>query len=181
MWQKSSAERIRSADHPAFEEAFALYETAFPLHERRTREKQVGAMGHPEYHFTLIWEGEAFAGILLFWEGPSFRYVEYFAVSEALRGKGLGAEALRLLQGEGKDLLLEIDPPVEEVSHGRQRFYEKQGFQANPWSHVHPPYRKDFQGHDLVVMTWPEGWSRERYEAFATYLKGTVMADCGEI
>ena len=113
MRESTTFERIQSADHPAFEKAFGLYETAFPLHERRTREKQVGVMGHPEYHFTLIWEGETFAGILLFWEGPDFRYVEHFAISEALRGKGLGAEALRLLQGEGKDLLLEIDPPVE--------------------------------------------------------------------
>ena len=77
---------IDGMEDAAFEKAFGLYETAFPLHERRTREKQVGVMGHPEYHFTLIWEGEAFAGILLFWEGPDFRYVEHFAISEALRG-----------------------------------------------------------------------------------------------
>ena len=46
---------------------------------------------------------------------------------------------------------------------------------------IHPPYRPGFRGHELVVMTWPEGWVEERYDRFADYLKGTVMADCGEI
>lgn len=171
-------ERIQSAGHPAFEAAFALYEAAFPLHERRTRERQAAIMAHPEYQFTLLWEGETFAGILLFWEGPGFRYVEHFAISEALRGKGLGARALELLQEQGKPLLLEIDPPVDPVAVRRRHFYERQGFQANPWRHIHPPYRPDFHGHDLVVMTWPESWEEERYNAFAAYLSETVMADC---
>ena len=70
---------------------------------------------------------------------------------------------------------------MEEVSIRRQHFYEKQGFRANPWQHIHLPYRPGFRGHELVVMTWPEGWTKERYDRFADYLKGTVMADCGEI
>ena len=79
------------------------------------------------------------------------------------------------------ELLTLDDQPVEEVSIRRQHFYEKQGFRANPWQHIHPPYRPGFRGHELVVITWPEGWTKERYDRFADYLKGTVMADCGEI
>ena len=56
--------------------------------------------------------------------------------------------------------------------------WERAGFSANPWPHVHPPYRSGFAGHELVVMTCPGSWDRVQYEAFAAFLKDTVMADC---
>ena len=103
-------ERITSPDHPAFDRAFALYTISFPLHEQRTREKQERVLSHPEYHFDVIWEGETFVGILLHWEEEGFSYVEHFATDPALRGQGLGARALELLNSRGKSVVLEIDP-----------------------------------------------------------------------
>lgn len=36
----------------------------------------------------------------------------------------------------------------------------------------------ELHGHDLVVMTWPEPWEKERYDRFFSYLRYTVMTDC---
>ena len=77
-----------------------------------------------------------------------------------------------------KRQVLEIDPPRDEVSIRRQHFYERCGFTANPYRHVHPPYRAGYQGHPLVVMTCPAPASQEEYDRFAAYLGGTVMEDC---
>lgn len=170
--------RLTDPAGPEFETAFALYEVSFPLHERRTRSAQAVRLSHPEYRFTLLREGDRFQGILLYWEGPGFRYVEHFAIAPDLRGGGVGARALAELCGQGIPVILEIDPPVEEISIRRQHFYERCGFAKNSFPHVHPPYRKGFRGHPLVVMSAPGALTQETYDRFAGYLQNTVMSDC---
>lgn len=81
--------RLTDPAGPEFETAFALYEVSFPVHERRTRSAQAVRLSHPEYRFTLLREGDRFQGILLYWEGPGFRYVEHFAMPGAA-GRGSG-------------------------------------------------------------------------------------------
>ena len=127
----------------------------------------------------LLYEGDQFQGILLYWEGPGFRYVEHFAIAPELRGGGVGARALAELCGQGIPVILEIDPPVDEISVRRQHFYERCGFSKNPFPHVHPPYRKGFQGHPLVVMVRPGGPDPRRpMTASRGTCKITVMSDC---
>ena len=170
--------RLTDPAGPEFETAFALYEVSFPVYERRTRSAQAGRLSHPEYRFTLLREGDRFQGILLYWEGPGFRYVEHFAIAPELRGGGVGARALAELCGQGIPVILEIDPPVDEISVRRQHFYERCGFVKNPFSHVHPPYRGQFQGHPLVVMSAPSALSQSDYDRFARYLFDPVVSDC---
>ena len=115
-------------------------------------------------------------GILLHWEEEGFSYVEHFATDPALRGQGLGARALELLNSRGKSVVLEIDPPVDQISIRRQHFYERCGFVKNPFSHVHPPYRPEYPGHELVVLSSPRALTPAEYGAFACYLSAVVMA-----
>ena len=110
--------------------------------------------------------------------GWSLCYVEHFAIAPQLRGTGIGTRALEQLREEGRRVLLEIDPPVDEVSRRRQRFYEKAGFCANPFHHIHPPYRRGFSGHALVVMTSSGLVTPAEYQDFARYLDQVVMSDC---
>ena len=170
--------RLTDPTDPRFAPAFALYEISFPLHERRTRAAQEARLSHPEYRFTLLYEENRLQGILLYWEGPGFRYVEHFAIAPELRGGGVGARALAQLCAQGIPVLLEIDPPVDQISIRRQHFYERCGFVKNPFSHVHPPYRGQFQGHPLVVMSAPSALSQSDYDRFARYLFDPVMSDC---
>ena len=129
--------RLTDPAGPEFETAFALYEVSFPLHERRTRPAQAARLAHPEYRFTLLEEDGRLLGILLYWEGPGFRYVEHFAIAPELRDGGAGARALAEFTGQGIPVILEIDPPVDEISIRRQHFYERCGFaknsRATPW------------------------------------------------
>ena len=73
--------RLTDPAAPEFETAFALYEVSFPVHEQRTRPAQAARLSHPEYRYMLLYEGDQFQGILLYWEGPGFRYVEHFAIA----------------------------------------------------------------------------------------------------
>ena len=87
-----------------------------------------------------------------------------------MRGRGY------LLLGERKKtVILEIDPPNDEVSVRRKAFYERAGYRANPFEHIHPPYHSEYKGHRLVVMTCPTAISENEYKNFNSYLENVVM------
>lgn len=168
-------ERFTSTDTPDYPRAMELYRISFPCHELREEDSQVHIMGHPEYHFDAVYEGTAFIGLMLYWETECFIYVEHFCILPSLRGKKYGQRALELLERRGKTVILEIDPPVDEVSVRRKSFYERCGYRVNPYPHDHPPYHADFAPHRLVVMSCPEPLEEGQYIEFARYLREVVM------
>lgn len=74
-----------------------------------------------------------------------------------------------------KTVILEIDPPNDDVSVRRKAFYERAGYRANPFEHIHPPYHSEYKGHRLVVMTCPTAISENEYKNFNSYLENVVM------
>lgn len=169
--------RLQTDNHPLMEQARMLYAISFPRHEQRQYPSQQQIMGHEQYHYGLIMEQGAFAGLMLYWETEDFLYVEHFCILPELRGKGLGSRALALLGRQGKTVILEIDPPVDAVSVRRRQFYERAGFVVNPYRHIHPPYDANHTGHELVVMSFPTAITQAQYDAFAKRLEQTVMKD----
>ncbi len=169
-------ERLTKREHPLYDRAMELYGKSFPPHEQRRAQSQAEILGDGDYHFILIREGETFVGLILYWDMGEALYIEHFCVMPGLRNHGYGQQALALLGEEGKTLILEIDPPVDDISKRREGFYERCGFVENPYPHVHPPYHQGNKGHALVVMSSPRGITGEEYEAFARYLARRVMA-----
>ena len=132
-------------------------------------------MGHPAYHFDAVYEGMSFIGLVLYWETETFCYVEHFCILPALRGKTYGQRVLDRLGQRGKTVILEIDPPEDEISVRRKGFYERCGYYANPYLHDHPAYHSDCAPHRLVVMSCPGPLEEADYEEFARYLNKVVM------
>ena len=106
-------------------------------------------------------------------------YSKSFSIYEQrlpeMRGRGCGAQALSLLGERKKTVILEIDPPNDEVSVRRKAFYERAGYRANPFEHIHPPYHSEYKGHRLVVMTCATTISENEYKNFNSYLENVVM------
>ena len=169
-------ERITDPSHPLYEEALALYRISFPLHEQRAARSQARILKDGDYHFTILRDGDTFVGLILFWEAGGFRYIEHFCIRPELRNRQYGQRALAMLAKDGIPLLLEIDPQVDALSRRREGFYERCGFAANPYPHIHPPYAPGNAGHPLVIMTYPEQISPADCAAFQAYLKNRVMA-----
>lgn len=167
--------RLTKATDPAFARAMQLYEISFPLHEQRLSASQRAIMSHPEYHFDVIFDGGTFVGDMFYWRTDDFAYVEHFCIEPNLRGRHYGQYALKALCMQRGNVILEIDPPVDDVSIRRKGFYERCGFKANPFKHVHPPYREGNQGHELVIMSWPRELSQAEYNKFNRYLQTEVM------
>lgn len=168
-------ERLTSPEHPLYARAMELYARSFPWHEQREADSQARILTCAEHCFNLIFEEERWIGLLLAWKAKEFTYVEHFCMLPEVRGRGYGARALEMLAAEGAPVILEIDPPVDDISRRRRAFYERCGFQLNGFAHVHPAYHRDCAGHVLGVMSNPGRLNREAYCAFVRYLEDTVM------
>ena len=169
--------RCRDINGPLMEAALVLYRSSFPAHELRLPPDQRDVMGDPLYHFDMCLLDGALAGLILYWDFGTYIYVEHFCIVPDMRGGGLGKRALELLGRSGKTVILEIDPPEDSVSERRRDFYLRAGYRMNSIEHIHPPYRKEYDGHRLKVMSFPRELSETEYENFASFLRNTVMKD----
>lgn len=158
-----------------YDTALKLYQISFPYHEQREQRSQDEILKDDAYHFSLIYDEDVFVGVVLYWEHEQFIYIEHFCILPEMRNRQYGQKTLELLEEQGKTLILEIDVPKDDISKRRQGFYERCGFAANPFPHIHPPYHEANEGHHLVVMTYPAQISQDTFDTFAHYLKNRVM------
>lgn len=165
--------RITNTEHPLYKQAMALYEISFPAHEQREALSQRRILAQSAYHFDVFCDAGQFVGQALYWEIGGFLYIEHLCVAPAMRSRRYGQRILEILRA--KPLILEIDPPVDEISRRRQGFYERCGFVRNPYPHVHPPYHKGNAGHALVVMSAPRLLTQAEYDRFSHDLQCVVM------
>ena len=167
--------RMTSASHPDYEKAMALYRSSFSYHELREEASQERIMSHPQYHFDCVYDGTCWAGLILYWETESFIYVEHFCVDPSMRGHGLGTLILAELAKTNKPIILEIDPLTDDVAIRRKGFYERCGYVANGFAHIHPPYQAANHGHTLIVMSHPRALSQAEFDTFTVDLREKVM------
>ena len=165
--------RITRTDAPLYAEAMNLYGISFPLHEQREADSQTAILQQEAYHFDVVCDKGNFVGAILYWDMGGSYYVEHFCVRPEMRNQHYGQKILEAYRNT--PLLLEIDPPVDELSIRRRHFYERCGFVENPYPHVHPAYHRGNTGHALVVMSAPKALSAEEYERFYQFLQETVM------
>ncbi len=167
--------RIVNRSHPMYCEALKLYQISFPYHEQQEKNSQDEILKDDEYHFSLIYDENIFVGIILYWEQEQFIFIKHFCILPEMRNKQYGQKTLSFLAKQGKTLILEIDPPKDDISKRRKGFYERCGFTENFFTHIHPPYHKINEGHELTIMTYPKQISQEIFDTFSHYLKNRVM------
>ena len=166
---------FRSTADTGWDEAMTLYEQAFPYPERWPLAGYRRALRDPLFEADGIWVGERFAGLLFHWQGPACRYLEHLAVAPAWRGRDLGSRVLQAFCRRAGRVILEIDPPEDEISLRRQRFYERNGFITNPYLYIHPSFRRPFQPHRLVLMSYPTPLERKEAEGFEAFVLREVL------
>ena len=169
---------FRSRSDKGWAEAWALYEASFPDCERWDGTGYDRAFGDPHFEADGIWRGDEFIGILFHWNAGDYHYVEHLAVSPRLRGQNMGSKALAAFC-EGRRVILEIDPPEDEISRRRRGFYERNGFVYNEYDYIHPSYLRPPQPHRLMVMSYPEAISPAEFEAFRTFARGVAVEYTG--
>lgn len=155
-----------------FDSAFNIMKEAFPITEIRTYDGQKALLMEEEYElygfFDDCNEIIGFSGI---WEIEGVIFVEHFAVDKKIRSHGFGAAILqKIREMKGKNMMLEVEPPITEISRRRISFYEKQGFYLNGYPYKQPPLRKGNPWIPLMLMSWPEPITHETFEAYQKLL-----------
>ncbi len=166
---------FRSTAQAGWNEVMAIYEQAFPICERWPDGAYRRALEDPLFEADGIWTRGRIGGLLFHWRGPAFRYLEHLAVTPELRGHDLGSQVLRAFCRREGRVILEIDPPTDEISIRRQGFYERNGFVANPYMYIHPSFRRPFHPHRLVLMSWPGPIERQEAEGFEAFVLREVL------
>lgn len=169
--------RLTSAEGDTYKKAMELYAISFPKHEQREEASQRAIMSADDYHFDCVYDGEHWAGLVLYWETEDFIYIEHFCIFPEMRNQMYGQRTLEHLAAQkNKKIILEIDPPVRNIAIMRKEFYERCGYKRNPFPHQHPAYHAGNEPHRLVIMSYPDILKQEEYDSFNEYLKNTVMA-----
>lgn len=167
---------FRSRRDAGWDEAWTLYEKSFPRCERWNGEAYDRALDDPLFEADGIWRGSELVGILFHWNAGGYRYVEHLAVSTHLRNQNFGSLVLSAFCRKVGRVILEIDPPVDDISVRRQHFYERLGFVANPYEYIHPSFSKPFHQHHLVLMSYPEAIVPDTARKFADFVREKVLA-----
>ena len=167
--------RITSPDAPWFSPVDALYESAFPWHEKREPEAKVSALSSPNYTLQAWFDGEQFIGMIASWSFGDYTYIEHLAVNGELRAQGYGKRMLSQFLQMQPLTILEIDPLTTDIAQKRLRFYQKLGFHENGFNHYHPTYHIDISDHELIVLSYPHAISSDQYQRFNTDLSSVVM------
>lgn len=152
-------------------EAFGLYQAAFPEKERRSVADHVRAMEDPRLSTNAIHFNGEFAGIFFFWVFDEFCYGEYLAILPQLRGHNIGSKVVEILTARDKKVVLEIEPPEDEMSIRRLGFYLRSGFIRNPQHYIHPSFCRPFEPHQLILMSYPSLLTSVEFERLMKYIK----------
>lgn len=139
------------------ERVIELYIASFPEDERRSVVKFRNLLENSDcFHVLGFFEGEdEFVGFLSYWDFGTFRYGEHFAILPEKRNGGRGAECLQMAMDiMGKPIILEVEPPVDEMAKRRIGFYERNGCKLWPdLFYMQPAYEKYLEPIELKLMT----------------------------
>lgn len=169
---------LRSPGDRDWTRAEELYRNSFPPNEQRSPEDCLRALADPHFTAEGIRLDGQFAGILYHWHAKEWDYIEHLAIAPELRGRKIGSEVLEAFS-QGRRVILEIDPPVDDISIRRLHFYRRAGFSDNPQEYMHPSYRRAFGPHRLVLMSRPGPLTNEEARMFADFVRETVLR-CSE-
>ena len=152
-----------------------IYENAFPVEERAPFKRVWKCAAHGKADFLGIFVRERCCGLVYLVEHGGIVYLFYFAVDPRVRGRGIGAKAIKevLKRYKGKRLFLALEQPDPKAENYKTRlrrhaFYERCGL-------VDLPHKITEAGVVYAVMGAGEEIRPEEYRALMDYHMGKLM------
>lgn len=148
-------ESLKNTMHISF--AKEIYNSSFPLDERRDFDLVVEMVGKEGFDFYVIkssLEDETPIGIISIWEFCDFVYIEHFAIDLSLRQKGYGSKVLNeIINKYSKPFIIEVEPPTNVEALKRIDFYKKLNFSLLDFNYLQPAYSPTQNPLPMNLMT----------------------------
>ena len=125
---------IKATDEHRLQLIEDLYMRAFPKAERKPFQLMVKKQAEGTMELLSIEEENQFLGLAIFAHDKDMVLLDYFAISDEMRGQGIGSRAIKALQKiyAGKRFVLEIETTKKpcndlEMRNKRKGFYLRNG------------------------------------------------------
>ncbi|SNR39034.1 Ribosomal protein S18 acetylase RimI [Lutibacter agarilyticus] len=159
--------RLRNISDTYFQEAWQLYEEAFPFEERRILDDQISVLKNSKYHFEVVINENQFIGFILWWDFETLKYIDHFATSAEQRNKGYGKLILNeFINDNSKPILLEVELPTSSTNQRRIKFYERIGFKLNQHPYEVPNAKINEPPLPLLLMSYPNQITSKEVDLF---------------
>ncbi len=138
-----------------FEQVFEIMEKSFPEEEFRTKQSQYELLYLDYYNIKCVKNDEnEVVGFISFFEFDRFVHIDHFAISPSMRNSGIGSKMLAdFMKNTNKLIILEVEPPIDEISKRRINFYKRHGFVFCNFDYIHPPIRPNTEAVPLKIMS----------------------------
>ncbi len=155
-----------------FDKVFNLMQKSFPENEYRIYEKQLSLLDLKEYKIcTKYSENGELSAFIAIWDFQKFIFIEHLAVNPACRGEGLGTKIMKeTMEKYKKPVILEIEPPINEVAIKRCNFYKRLGFHLCDYEYYQQPLRENQSKLKLNLMSYPEPLNKNEFDYVRNYL-----------
>ncbi|MDB8553649.1 GNAT family N-acetyltransferase [Turicibacter sanguinis] len=159
-----------------FDEVFSIMKKSFPQEEMRNYEGQKALLERDDYFIKTYMHEDEVAGFCAYYKFDNFIYIEHLACNPEVRGLGIGTKLVQqvIAEDENRVVILEVEPPVDELTKRRVRFYEKLGFKLNPHYHFQPSLNEGMEGVELKIMSSNTELSEEAQIKFRRVLNEKV-------
>lgn len=141
-----------------FNEIYDIMEDSFPSSEMRTYNGQKDLLKNGRYHIKVKKnEKEKVIGFLAYWKLDNCTFLEHLAVLKSMRGNGIGGKLIEEAFRENKNnIFFEVEPPTDEITAKRIRFYQKRGAYLNEFYYEQPSLRSTEKAQRLLIMSYPK-------------------------
>lgn len=139
-----------------FDEMFQIMKESFPITEMRTYREQKNLFEREDYHVYGFYEKDQMIGFLAIYEEKKFTFIEHFALTSAVRGKGYGSSILQqFISTLKKPSIFEVEYPTTEIAKRRIGLYQRLGATLfDGIDYAMPPLHHEHQPLPLYLMTF---------------------------
>lgn len=157
---------FKNLEESDFSSFFSLMERSFPASERRDSEKAMTIFNtFPFYHVIGHKNENEVVAFLAYWNFNDYYFIDHLAVSHEYRGKKLGSCLVEyFLKDISGTVVLEVEPPEDEITKKRILFYERLGFHLNHFPYTQPPMQMGQPSVELKIMSYPNPLDLEEFK-----------------
>ena len=147
--------RLTEISRADFDGIYAAMERNFIPDERRDYEHARRVLDFPEFHVFHVENDGVNVGFISVWCLDGVTFAEHFVIYEEYRAKGLGAQALPLLQEKFPRIVLECERPETPLQARRHAFYLRSGFFENDCDYYQPAYSQNGNEVPMRLLSYP--------------------------